>query len=125
MATYRWTITHANPAVFPGAEQAQEVGVTGPRDAGSTDGLPGFTFRLLDDDGIWYYRGRIFVQGGDAPSLYRRRDGTTPEPFIASVPWAEDEAFGPLWDYGTPNAGCTDIQYRVPGPDGSPVWATA
>jgi hypothetical protein len=43
-------------------------------------------FRLLDDDGEPYYLG-------------------------ASNDSDSEEAFAPLDDYGTPNAGCTEIQY--------------
>jgi hypothetical protein len=49
-----------------------------------------FEFRLLDDDGNVYYRG--FSDDNES-----------------------EEAFAPLDDYGTPEAGCTDIQYRING----------
>jgi len=44
----------------------------------------GKKFQMFDDDGIRYYSGRII---GDY------------------------QGFEPLDDYGTPNAGCTDIKY--------------
>lgn len=47
----------------------------------------GSKFRMLDDDGIVYYEG--FFLGDDK----------------------SEDAFGPLDDYGAPNAGCTEIQY--------------
>lgn len=47
----------------------------------------GRKFRMYDDDGELYYEGRILTQS----------DG--------------DELFGPLEDYGTPNAGATEIRY--------------
>lgn len=46
-------------------------------------------FRMYDDDGELYYTG---VRTGDAG------------------PWAED-GFEPLDDFGTPNAGATEIRY--------------
>ncbi len=62
-----------------------------------TDG-EGERFRLLDDDGEVYYLGR----------------------FIGS-PEVEDE-FQPLDLFGTPDAGCTAIQYWQTGKDGG--WKT-
>ncbi len=126
MSTYAWIIDRVNTEEL-GDDCADEVRTVGPWDAGP-EALAelakgrGHVFRMLDDDGIWYYRGRIVVLDGERPTLYessrRRHIG-----HIASVPWDEAEAFGPLWDFGTPNAGCTELQYRVAGPDG-PVWAT-
>jgi len=58
----------------------------------------GERFRMLDDDGEVYYLGR-FINGTDA----------------------EDE-FQPLDCFGTPNAGCTAIQYWQTGKDGG--WKT-
>lgn len=45
-------------------------------------------FRLLDDDGEVYYVG-----------------------VIDTVYCSEAKAFSPLDDFGTPNAGCTEMQY--------------
>ena len=58
-------------------------GVQGPRGFVAGIGLP-HRFRLLDSGGKVYYHG------------------------ICS----EDGVFAPLDDFGMPNAGCTDIQYR-------------
>lgn len=69
------------------------VGVAGPRDA--TPNLiqealdTGKFFRLLDDDGHPYYVGKIWTDGTD-----------------------DDDLFGPLRDYGTPDVGATTIEYR-------------
>lgn len=53
----------------------------------------GHGFRMYDDDGELYYAGRIifadWTYGDDLP----------------------DEAFGPLNDFGGPNAGATEIRY--------------
>ena len=51
----------------------------------------GQRFRMFDDDRTLYYEGRIiFLSNYEAP----------------------DMMFEPLDDFGTPNAGCTIIQYR-------------
>jgi hypothetical protein len=53
----------------------------------------GHGFRMYDDDGELYYAGRIifadWAYGDDLP----------------------EEAFGPLNDFGAPNAGATEIRY--------------
>jgi hypothetical protein len=49
----------------------------------------GRAFAMYDDDGELYYRGRIWT---------------------AAEPGTEAD-FGPLDDFGTPNAGCTEIRY--------------
>lgn len=70
------------------------VGVTGPHNAGNlTEKLMpgGRKFKIYDDDGIHYYTGVIYL------------DPDTSE--------GEDE-FGPLDDFGTPNAGATEIRYK-------------
>lgn len=77
------------------------TGTTGPRDAPAelltklTGTSEGDKFRMYDDDEELYYSGRLL---GDDPSL-----------------------FEPLDDYGTPNAGCTEIRYRN---DEKGVWET-
>ena len=83
---YAWTITSDS---FDG----EDVGVTGPRSVnlGAKEIIahPGRQhFKMYDDDGNHYYSG--FLVGGDG--------------------------FEPLDDFGTPNAGCTEIRYR--GKDG-------
>lgn len=65
------------------------VGVIGPRNVSETaiaklERGEGFRFRMLDDDDLTYYHGLS----------------------------SEADSFDPLDDFGTPNAGCTDIQYR-------------
>ena len=68
------------------------VGVIGPRGVSETataklEAGDGFKFRMLDDDGEPYYHGLS----------------------------SEADTFDPLDDFGMPNAGCTDIQYRGRG----------
>ncbi len=50
-------------------------------------------FRMLDDDGTPYYEG-FYVPGENETG---------------------EDAFGPLDDFGQPNAGCTEIQYKEGG----------
>ena len=70
------------------------VGMIGPRDASDAVSKrlattkEGQGFRMYDDDGTLYYEGRIV---------------------------GRYEGFEPLDDFGTPNAGCTSIQYQHNG----------
>jgi hypothetical protein len=64
-----------------------DQGVYGPHGALRPPDSGGTPFRLFDDDGNLYYEGRVF---GDY------------------------EGFEPLDDFGTPNAGCTRIEYKNP-----------
>ncbi len=91
MSTYAWVITKDN-ITEPGDALPSRVGWAGPHDATPEQvekAKRGRAFRMLDDDGIDYYHGRI---------------------------WTEDEPgseadFGPLDDLGTPDAGAVVIQY--------------
>lgn len=58
----------------------------------------GIPFRMYDDDKILYYSGRCWSADGVG-------DGST------GVLGLGEEFFGPLEDFGTPNAGATDIKY--------------
>lgn len=82
--TYAWIIVKDN------IDDGHAVGVKGPHDCSMSDDeiKQGEKFRLLDDDGNIYYYG--FINGSDY------------------------EGFEPLEDYGMPNAGCTEIQYKNP-----------
>lgn len=91
-----WTITKDHIA-DPEARQpsnANAVGMVGPRGATLTaDEIvahpKGRKFRIKDGDGELYYEGvSVITDDGD-----------------------EDE-FGPLDDFGRPNAGATDIEYQ-------------
>jgi hypothetical protein len=93
-STYAWTITRDHLAEDDGS-LASETGTTGPRDApaGMLAQLAagqGARFRMYDDDGELYYDGRLI---GDPES---------------------EDGFGPLDDFGTPNAGATEIRYYRP-----------
>lgn len=101
---YAWVITRSYiedsvpDSVEYGTEAARrDVNVAGPH--GATDEQidlarhEGVPFKIFDDDGIRYYEGRFWASDGDgADSEY---------------------AFGPLDDYGTPNAGAVTIKYRT------------
>ncbi len=99
-AAYAWII-HTDHM----GDEPHVPGTIGPSDAPDDliarlhhgDGHP---FRLYDDDGERYYSGRIAF---DPPT---------------SIAHLNDHAFGPLDDFGGPNAGCTEIRYQT-GPKGS------
>lgn len=87
---YAWVITWVNLEIL----DAKEKGTQGPRTIGPDQERQlatghGHQFRMRDDDGNELYRGRYL---GDP---------------------ASEDAFGPLWDFGGPNAGCTEIQYAT------------
>lgn len=91
-ANYAWTIDKDVLTASIGGDD--ESGTTGPSNAPQTllDRLAageGTRFRMLDDDGELYYEGRILIDDEQ-----------------------DEEAFGPLNDFGMPNAGCTEIQYK-------------
>ena len=101
MSTYAWIIDTdhlAEPGAEPGTLDGNAATVTGPGDAPDRllaklqDG-DGIEFRLYDDDGELNYTGRL-----------------VPADLSDS-----DEGFGPLDDFGKPNAGCTYIQYKRAG----------
>lgn len=105
--SYGWLITRdllAEEDGFPSSLTepcpGNETGVYGPH--GISDALvkrlfagEGDEFRMLDDDEIPYYEGRIIV----------------PEPSV-TIGEDIDPDFAPLDDFGTPNAGCVTIQYK-------------
>lgn len=87
---YAWTIDREH------ISEPTAVGTVGPRNA--PDALTaklaageGHRFKMFDDDGGLYYEGRCISED--------------PE-------FGGEEFFGPLNDFGMPNAGCTEIQYR-------------
>lgn len=77
-----------------GFDSHNDTGTTGPRDA-SAEMIAelkrggGYAFVMKDDDGEIYYRGRAIWDDEDS----------------------EDGPYGPLGDFGSPNAGCTSIDY--------------
>lgn len=101
MSHYAWIIDKdylAEPNAEPGSLAYNAATVTGPSDAPEEliDLLKrsekrGKPFRMYDDDGELYYRGRVIAQDGH--ELDERTE------------------FGPLDDFGRGNAGCTDIRY--------------
>lgn len=106
MTAYAWVIDKdhlAEPGADPGSFADNAATVSGPSAApqGLLTALAlgrGHKFRLLDDDQEVYYTGRIIFADDIGPNE------------------ADDEAaFGPLWDFGLPNAGATEIQYREGG----------
>lgn len=88
---YGWIIEWANPEVF---DDDLDVGVMGGNMTRSVQKSlkngSGIQFQMRDDDGIEYYRGRLYIETDSV--------------------WA-DYLFSPLDNYGMPNAGCTSIEY--------------
>lgn len=97
-SSYGWIITKDHLDVsgtLPGRKP--EVGTVGPRnispsmEARLKEGK-GALFQMRDDDGVLYYTG-LWTNGGDDRPI-------------------TDEAFGPLDDFGRPNAGAVHIYYK-------------
>ncbi|MBW2636012.1 MAG: hypothetical protein JRC86_00550 [Deltaproteobacteria bacterium] len=102
-ATYCWFISEdhiAQPGDKPGTN-LNAVGVQGPSNAPQTigEGWEVVPFRMYDDDGILYYAGMIMAEDVNS----------------------EEALFGPLDDFGTPNAGCTRIDILN---DRTRMWET-
>lgn len=94
--------------LFEPGDGTGAVGVTGPGNAPTVllerlvnNRKAGVTFRIFDDDGELYFTGRIIALN---------EDGT--EQTAASC---GEEFFRPLWDYGTPDSGATEIRYFIDG----------
>lgn len=99
----------------PKAEHPDETldgtGVMGPQDIeedlqARLKAGEGVKFRLLDDDGDLYYTGRLVRREGEDFELREYPDYKYP---LVACTGEEHEWFGPLWDYGTPNAGAVTI----------------
>lgn len=92
--------------------ESDAVNLTGPRNASDADVArlkagEGTRFRMLDDDGEIYYYGRWLEEDDIDEDTY----GGEPE-------------FSPLDCFGTPNAGCTELQYDYGKRDakGKVIW---
>jgi hypothetical protein len=96
MSSYAWVIT-IDHLYQPGDELPSRVGTQGPHDATDEQlaraASEGREWRVLDGDCIPYYSGKIWTD--DEP-------GTETD-------------FAPLDDFGRPDAGATEIQYREDG----------
>lgn len=98
---YAWVITEDRINTRP--DETSRVGTHGPANAHDAltaavqeSGPHRVRFRMYDDDGNYYYGGFLtFDPELDATGLW---DG--PEP-----------SYGPLVDFGMPDAGCTRITY--------------
>ena len=107
-----WVITKVNTEFL----DESEVGTMGPYDTpfnlrAEIQEAGGQRFRMLDDDGEEYYQGYCVVPGAKVvQSKYKN---------LAKVEGEDWNCFfAPLWDFGTPNAGATDIEYWIGGPGG-------
>ncbi len=101
-STYAWLI-HKDYLARPG--ERDDKGQMGPRNAPQAliERLlagEGRKFKMYDDDGELYYDGKI-VGVDDSDEI-----------FLAGSVGGDVADFGPLWDFGTPNAGCTEIRYK-------------
>lgn len=84
---YGWIIDKVNTVDLEG--DVDDVGLTGPsgispKNEAALRRGEGTKFKMLDDDGVWYYEGRYVGDGSQ---------------------------FEPLDDFGTPDSGCTSIEY--------------
>jgi len=93
-STYAWIIDKDHLA----EGEYDEKGIVGPRDARAADKAAltaayenHYQFRMYDDDGELYYTGTMFCDG---------------EP-------DEEACYGPLGDFGMPNAGAVLIKYTA------------
>ncbi len=105
-AQYAWVIDRDYLCEQDASAGRNDVGTSGPHDADPDflDRLAngyGHKFRIYDDDGELYYSGRFIADDGIAGHV---EDG-----------WHSEYGFGPLDDFGTPNAGATEIRYYQAG----------
>lgn len=110
MDRYAWVITKD----YIG--EGEDNDLTGPRDATAEEvklaRTQGARFRMYDDDGELYYAGRCWVANDDNIPV--------PDPrYPNCIGSLAEEHFGPLNDWGTPGAGCTEIRYRTIVGDGN------
>ena len=92
-STYAWIITRDHLWPMEGLDIPSRVGTCGPSGATPEQArTKGRAWRVRDDDGEVYYSGRIW----------------------AAERGSEDD-FGPLDDFGGPDAGAVEIQYREAG----------
>lgn len=130
MTRYAWIITRdfdADPD-RPEGTNCNAKGVAGPRDATPAEvelAKKGHLFRMLTDDNDLAYHGRIWFEddtGAPTGKLVAINPGSTPH-WIVTSGLGDEYPFAPLDDFGTPNYGCTRLEYRVTLEDGTKVWA--
>lgn len=132
MSRYAWVITHVNTSEL-GEDMADELGTAGPGDATAEmverTRSEGVTFRMKDDDGIWYYRGKLWFPGIESPTLSEYSEPERRYYICAGMGGDEEQEFGPLNDFGMPNAGAVTIEFRcedsstIDGGAPAKVWA--
>ena len=95
----QWTITkdHLADTDAKKGTNANAVGIVGPRGATLThdeivNHADAVKFKMFDDDRNLYYEGVMVVED-----------------------YGSEEMFFPLDNFGTPNAGCTELQYLEDG----------
>lgn len=112
VSAYAWVITgtatERQEELDTGYRDPDAVGIAGPSGASPEQvelaRTTGHRFRLYDDDGIFYYEGRLWTESG------------TMDEIEAPFGWIEPCA-APLTDFGTGYAGCTDVRWP-----GHPEW---
>lgn len=97
-ASYAWVITidHIPDETAAEGTNLNAKGVMGPNDAppdliARLEKGEGSTFRMYDDDDILYYTGRALSVNDE---------------------WDEEACYGPLVDFGRPNAGAVTIKWQ-------------
>jgi hypothetical protein len=100
-STYGWIITRdyldeEDPVDY----LPSRVGTEGPRDFDWVDPVWGDAteFRMYDDDGVLYFEGMLLLDD-NRTDVWNEAE--------------EEEAFGPLYDFGQPDSGCTEIRYKL------------
>lgn len=109
------TTRHAWLITYDHLDHEKVEGLAGPSDAPQDllDRLQkgeGARFKLWDDDGELYYSGRFLQDGLDTNVIETKEFPEYRRPIVTSG--LEEEAFAPLWDYGTPAAGAVSITYK-------------
>jgi hypothetical protein len=114
--SYAWIIDtdHMPDEDAPTGTNRNAAGVTGPSDAPEAllEALRsggGIEFRIYDDDHELYYSGR-WIGTDEIGSVESKEVVHCGGHAVTNLP---EEAFGPLEDFGTPNAGATEIRYRT------------
>jgi hypothetical protein len=120
MSNYAWIITkdYIPEEDAPTGGYLNAPGLIGPSDAtaeqiSALQAGQGYRFRIKDDDGETYYDGRIVLAADIDPGevlhkLFPANYGQPERWLCTSIP---EEGFGPLNDFGAPNAGAVSILY--------------
>lgn len=129
-AKYAWIIDRdylADPRIEPGKDVSDDsdVGRVGPRNADPRlvsrlhhPQKTGARFKIYDDDGELYYAGRLVLLDADEETLVVAKVEGFRIPIVTKG--LGEYGYGPLNDFGDPNAGATEIRYK----DGRNQWGS-